>query len=319
MPAPRPSGLMHMNKRSVLILVLTAACDKSGGGAAERGERAAAESEARVLAAKAADTAATPPVSAPPEKTGVLDLELQRVTDSAGVSLYRILSPRISLEFASLPALAAKDIPAPDGTLVPTGMAMIEGSASADGLMYMPVPKDRAYDLATGIAGTRDGFMKPFDPGYKMTHEPAKLGPFDAMHMIADGTRRGTKTHMEAWIAWDPTAHIMYTVMAIRMSDDHAGIGSSRYQDRRWRGRVYTARGDAEHEAVRLLHDRQPSEPRISFRRHRGRGGFADDGGFARHRGRDVSERERLLGRLRQTEVPGRAQIELEMIANHRS
>ena len=101
---------------------------------------------------------------------------------------------------------------------------MVEGSDRASGLMYMPIPKDRTYDVTKGIEGARDGFMKPFDPGFKMTHEPAKLGPFDAMHMTADGTRRGTRTHMEAWIAWDATAHSMYTVMAIRMGDDLAGI-----------------------------------------------------------------------------------------------
>ena len=200
-----------MNKLSILALLLAAACSKSGGDA-----------DVRAMAASA--KVAPPTVAAPSEKTGVLDLELQLLRTAGGGDQYRLQTPRISLDFNQLPQVSAKDIPGPDGTPLPTAMAMVEGSDRASGLMYMPIPKDRTYDVTKGIEGARDGFMKPFDPGFKMTHEPAKLGPFDAMHMTADGTRRGTRTHMEAWIAWDATAHSMYTVMAIRMGDDLAGI-----------------------------------------------------------------------------------------------
>ena len=222
-----------MNKLALLALLLTSACDKSGSAAAKAAadQAAAAKASAAEKAAKPApvepaivEAAIEPP--GPPESTGVLDLQLQRIPGAGGKESFRVLSPRVTIDLNTRPAMSKEDMAAPDGSMIPAAIGLSSNNTGADGFLYLPIPKDRVYNVETGIKGARDGFMKMFDPGYKAKDEPAKLGPFDATHVIADGERGGMKLHVEAWIAWDASAYTMYGVMALRMQGDATGVAA---------------------------------------------------------------------------------------------
>ncbi len=221
-----------MNKLALLALLLSTACDKSGTTADKAAalsasdQAAAAKASVAEKAAPPAPVAPTIPPPGPPESTGVLDLQLQRIPGAGGKESFRVLSPRVSIDLDTRPAMSKEDMAAPDGSMIPAAMGLSSSDSGADGFLYLPIPKDREYNVETGIKGARDGFMKMFDPGYQAKDEPAKLGPFDATHVIADGERQGLKLHVEAWIAWDASAYTMYGVMALRMQGDATGVAA---------------------------------------------------------------------------------------------
>jgi len=215
------------------VLALTAACDKkkdgdpaaTGGGAAGAADPVAKGTDtAKGGDTKAGDTkpAEPPPALKPPkapEKTGVLDVELQEVDGG-----WKVLTPRVSQFFASKPTVQRQDAQTPFGDTVPGAVAMVEGGDRFAGLIYIPIPKDLPYDVPKGLKGARDGMLGMFDPGYTAKDEKSKLGPLDANHVIAEGSREGHRFHVEAWIAYDEAGHSVYGLMALRMPTDLGGL-----------------------------------------------------------------------------------------------
>ena len=63
-----------------------------------------------------------------------------------------------------------------------------------------------------------------FEGAYKSSDEKSKLGPFDANHVKADGSKSGHTFHIEAWIAYDEVGKTVYSVMELRQPGDLANI-----------------------------------------------------------------------------------------------
>lgn len=195
----------------------SAACDKKKGGDATGG---AADPVA--TATDKADKPAEPAKPKPPgpiQKTGVLDVELQQVDGG-----WKVLTPRVSQLFTSKPTVQRQDAQTPFGDTVPGAVALVEGGDRFAGLIYIPIPKDLPYDVPKGLKGARDGMLGMFDPGYTAKDEKSKLGPLEANHVIAEGSREGHRFHVEAWIAYDEGGHSVYGLMALRMPSDLSGI-----------------------------------------------------------------------------------------------
>lgn len=209
------------------VFTLFAACDKkkegdapSGGGAAD--PVAKSGDPAKDPGPSPTEKPADPPkpkAPGPVTKTGVLDVELQEVDGG-----WKVLTPRVSQLFATKPSVQRQDAQAPSGETVPGAVAMVEGGDRFAGLIYIPIPKDLPYDVPKGLKGARDGMLGMFDPGYTAKDEKAKLGPLDANHVIAEGSREGHKFHVEAWIAYDEPGRAVYGLMALRMPSDLGGL-----------------------------------------------------------------------------------------------
>ena len=214
----------------VAVLALTAACDKKkeGDPAATGGTTGSADPVAKGTDTakpgdtKSGETPPPPPTPKPPkapEKTGVLDVEIQEVDGG-----WKVLTPRVSQFFTSKPAVQRQDAQTPFGDTVPGAVAMVEAGNRFVGLIYIPIPKELPYDVPKGLKGARDGMLGMFDPGYTAKDEKAKLGPFDANHVTAEGSSQGQRFHVEAWIAYDEAGHSVYGLMALRMPSDLSGL-----------------------------------------------------------------------------------------------
>jgi hypothetical protein len=210
------------------VFTFSAACDKKKGGEASSGGGGAADPVAKsadpAKDPKAGDTKPTeaPPAPKPPkapEKTGVLDVEIQEVDGG-----WNVLTPRVKQFFTSKPSVQRQDAQTPFGDTVPGAVAMVEGGDRFAGLIYIPIPKDLPYDVPKGLKGARDGMLGMFDPGYTAKDEKSKLGPLEANHVIAEGSREGHRFHVEAWIAYDEGGHSVYGLMALRMPTDLTGL-----------------------------------------------------------------------------------------------
>lgn len=220
----------------LLILALSVtACDKAKGGGgltehskdtAEATGSAGAKPDpvAKETATKEAEKAKAPepPPKAPepPTKTGVLDLEIQKVAGG-----YKIVTPRITQLFATKPTVQRQDAQTPFGDTIPGAVAVVEGGDRFAGLIYIPIPKQIPYDVPKGLKGARDGMLGMFDGKYDAKDDKVKLGPFDANHVVAEGERAGHKFHVEAWIAYDDVGRTVYGLMSLRMPGDLDGIG----------------------------------------------------------------------------------------------
>lgn len=210
------------------VFTLSAACDKKkeGDGAppAPADPVAKGTDPAKGGDTKTAETRPSEPPPAPkppkaPEKTGVLDVELQEVDGG-----WKVLTPRVSQFFTEKPSVQRQDAQTPAGDTVGGAIAMVGGGERFAGLIYIPIPKELPYDVPKGLKGARDGMLRMFEPGYTARDEKAKLGPLDANHMIAEGTGQGHRFHVEAWLAYDEAAHAVYGLMALRKPDDLAGL-----------------------------------------------------------------------------------------------
>ncbi len=210
----------------ILVLVLSVtACDKAkgGGGLTEHSTDTGSAGAKLGSVTKASEPAKAPPPPKPPQpptKTGVLDLEVQ---EAAGG--YTIITPRITQLFPGKPTVQRQDSKTPFGDTIPGAVAVIQTGLQFAGLIYIPIPEAIPYDVPKGLKGARDGMLGMFDGKYDAKDEKAKLGPFDANHVIAEGERQGQKFHVEAWIAYDDVGRTVYGLMALRMPGDLDGIG----------------------------------------------------------------------------------------------
>ena len=218
------------------VFTLSAACDKkkdgdpASGGSAGAADPVAKGSdpakggdtkpgETKPGETKLAEDKPAPKPPGKPEKTGVLDVEIQEVDGG-----WNVLTPRAKQFFTSKPSVQRQDAQTPFGDTVPGAVAMVEGGDRFAGLIYIPIPKDLPYDVPKGLKGARDGMLGMFDPGYTAKDEKAKLGPLEANHVTAEGSREGHKFHVEAWIAYDEGGHSVYGLMALRMPTDLGGL-----------------------------------------------------------------------------------------------
>jgi hypothetical protein len=209
--------------RLVPILVLSlslAACDKKppaseGGGSA--GVAAKSDPATKTEPKKEEPKKEEPPK--PVTKTGILDLEMQEVPGG-----YKLITPRFTQFFTSKPQVQRQDAQTPFGDTIPGGVAIIEGGDRFAGLIYIPIPKDIPYDVAKGLKGARDGMLGMFEGKYDAKDDKTKLGPLDANHVVADGSRGGHKFHVEAWIAYDEGGRTVYGLMSLRMPTDLEGV-----------------------------------------------------------------------------------------------
>jgi len=221
---------MRLVSLLALSLSLTTACDKktsseSTGSAAP----AVAKTEPGKDPAKPATPAKDEPKQEEPKaeqspkpatKTGILDLELQEVAGG-----YKVITPRFTQFFPSLPQLQRQDAKTPSGDTIPGGVAIASGGNRFAGLIYIPVPKDTPYDVAKGLKGARDGMLgNMFEGKFTAKDDKAKIGPLDASHVVAEGSRSGQKFHVEAWFAYDPGGRTVYGLMSLRMPTDLEGI-----------------------------------------------------------------------------------------------
>ncbi len=156
----------------------------------------------------------------PVTKTGILDLELQEVAGG-----YKLISPRFTQMFTSKPQVQRQDAQTPFGDTIPGGVAIVEGGERFAGLIYIPIPKNIPYDVAKGLKGARDGMLGMFEGKYDAKDDKTKLGPLDANHVVADGSRGGHSFHVEAWIAYDEGGRTVYGLMSLRMPSDLEGVG----------------------------------------------------------------------------------------------
>jgi len=206
-----------------LSLSLAAACDKktspesSTGGSATAGVAKADPGKDPAKPAPAEPKKDEPPK--PVTKTGILDLELQEVPGG-----YKLITPRFTQFFTSRPQVQRQDAQTPFGDTIPGGVAIVEGGDRFAGLIYIPIPKDIPYDVAKGLKGARDGMLGMFEGKYDAKDDQTKLGPLDANHVVADGSRAGHKFHVEAWIAYDEGGRTVYGLMSLRMPTDLEGV-----------------------------------------------------------------------------------------------
>ncbi len=212
----------------LLLLALSAtACDKAKGTEPSATGSAAAKPEAVVKdtstkeAAKVPEAPPPPKKLAPPTKTGVLDLEVQEAEGG-----WKIITPRMTQRFPSKPSVQRQDAQTPFGDTIPGAVAVVEGGDRFTGLIYIPIPKEIPYDVPKGLKGARDGMLGMFDGKYEAKDEKVKLGPLDANHVIAEGSRQGHKFHVEAWIAYDDVGRTVYGLMTLRMPGDLDGIAT---------------------------------------------------------------------------------------------
>ncbi len=203
------------------VFTFSAACDKKkeGDGAGPAADPVAKSADPAKDPGVAPVEKPAPKAPGPITKTGVLDVELQEVDGG-----WNVLTPRVSQFFTSKPSVQRQDAQTPFGDTVPGAVAMVEGGDRFAGLIYIPIPKDLPYDVPKGLKGARDGMLGMFDPGYTAKDEKAKLGPLEANHVIAEGSREGHRFHVEAWIAYDEGGHSVYGLMALRMPTDLAGL-----------------------------------------------------------------------------------------------
>ena len=213
--------------RLVPILALTlslSACDKKPAPSEGAASAAAAKAEAvKTEAAKPEPKQPEPKKPEPPKpvtKTGTLDLELQEVAGG-----YKLITPRFTQLFTTKPQVQRQDAQTPFGDTIPGAVALVEGGDRFAGLIYIPIPKDIPYDVAKGLKGARDGMLGMFEGKYDAKDDKTKLGPLDANHVVADGSRGGHKFHVEAWIAYDEGGRTVYGLMSLRMPTDLDGVG----------------------------------------------------------------------------------------------
>lgn len=206
--------------RLVPILALTlsfAACDKKSGSPPAEGSAGVAAN--RPTEAKNAEPKTEEPKPAEPPKpvtkTGILDLELQEVAGG-----YKLITPRFTQFFTTKPAVQRQDAQTPFGDTIPGGVAIVEGGDRFAGLIYIPIPKDIPYDVAKGLKGARDGMLGMFDGKYDAKDDKTKLGPLEANHVVAEGSRAGHSFHVEAWIAYDEGGRTVYGLMSLRTPSD---------------------------------------------------------------------------------------------------
>jgi hypothetical protein len=152
-------------------------------------------------------------------KTGILDLELQEVAGG-----YKVSSPRFTQMFATKPQVQRQDTKSPSGDEIPGAVAMVAVGDRFAGLIYIPIPKDIPYDVAKGLKGARDGMLGMFDGKYDAKDDKTKLGPLDASHVAADGSRAGQAFHVEAWFAYDEGGRTVYGLMSLRKPSDLEGV-----------------------------------------------------------------------------------------------
>jgi hypothetical protein len=94
------------------------------------------------------------------------------------------------------------------------GLGLNRDEVESLGLTVLSVPDDQEFDATKGIAGTRDGFLKPFT---KLKHKKskAKLAGLAGERIELSGTYFGVKTVGEIWIAWDPKHRRLYSAVAM--------------------------------------------------------------------------------------------------------
>ncbi len=221
--------------RLVPILAVTlslAACDKkppasevrpSPGAAASAEVEKAKKEEAKKEEAKKEEPKKEEPKKEEPPKpvttTGILDLELQEVAGG-----YKLITPRFAQFFTTKPAVQRQDAKTPFGDMIPGAIAIVTGDDRFAGLIYIPIPKDIPYDVPKGLKGARDGMLGMFEGKYDAKDDKTKLGPLDASHVVADGSRGGHAFHVEAWIAYDEGGRTVYGLMSLRMPTDLDGV-----------------------------------------------------------------------------------------------
>jgi hypothetical protein len=213
---------MRLVPALALVLTVSAACDKKG--APERAADPVAVAAAPAVVAEAPKPPPPPAPPAPPKpvvKTGVLDLQLQEIDGG-----WKLITPRATQTFTAKPSVERQDAKTPFGDTIPGAVAMVESGDRFGGLIYIPIPKNIPYDVKKGLKGARDGMLGMFEGAYDAKDEPAKLGPWTANHVVAEGSREGHRFHVEAWIAYDPVGHTVYGLMALRMPTDLDGIGA---------------------------------------------------------------------------------------------
>lgn len=205
-----------------LSLSLAAACDKKTEKVDPAPTTGPAAIATKTEAKPAEPKPAEPKKEEPPKpvtKTGILDLELQEVEGG-----YKLISPRFTQFFPSKPQVQRQDAKTPFGDTIPGAVAIMESNNRFAGLIYIPIPQDIPYDVAKGLKGARDGMLGMFDGKYEAKDEKTKLGPLDANHVIADGSRAGQKFHVEAWIAYDEGGRTVYGLMSLRMPTDTTDV-----------------------------------------------------------------------------------------------
>lgn len=207
-----------------LSLSLATACDKKPPAS----EGAGASGMAKTDPAKTGEPKKDEPKKDEPKKeeppkpvtkTGILDLELQEVSGG-----YKLITPRFTQLFTSRPQVQRQDAQTPFGDTIPGGVAIQEAGNRFVGLIYIPIPKDIPYDVAKGLKGARDGMLGMFEGKYDAKDDKTKLGPLDANHVVAEGSRGGQKFHVEAWIAYDEGGRTVYGLMSLRMPTDLDGV-----------------------------------------------------------------------------------------------
>ena len=218
----------NQSMRLVPILALTlslAACEK------QQPASEAKPAEAKPAVGVAANTDAVkkaepkqeaPKREEPPKpvtKTGILDLEMQEVAGG-----FKLITPRFVQFFTTKPAVQRQDAKTPFGDTIPGAVALVEGGDRFAGLIYIPIPKDIPYDVAKGLKGARDGMLGMFEGKYDAKDDKTKLGPLDANHVVADGSRGGHAFHVEAWIAYDEGGRTVYGLMSLRAPTDLDGV-----------------------------------------------------------------------------------------------
>lgn len=209
-----------------LSLSLFTACDKKADNADKAGPTAsdpkAVEANKATEPKKAEPKPAEPPKEEPPKpvtKTGTLDLEMQEVAGG-----YNVITPRFTQFFPAKPQVQRQDAAAPDGTTIPGAVAIVQSGERFAGLIYIPIPKDVNYNVPKGLKGARDGMLGMFEGKYDAKDDKTKLGPLDANHVVAEGSRGGHKFHIEAWIAYDEGGRTVYGLMSLRMPNDLEGV-----------------------------------------------------------------------------------------------
>lgn len=210
--------------RLVPVFVLTlslAACDKKPP-ASEAPPAVGVSANAVDPAKKEEPKKEEPKKEEPPKpvtKSGILDLELQEVAGG-----YKLITPRFTQTFTTKPQVQRQDAKTPFGDTIPGAVAIVEGGDRFAGLIYIPIPKDIPYDVAKGLKGARDGMLGMFEGKYDAKDDKTKLGPLDANHVVADGSRGGHSFHVEAWIAYDEGGRTVYGLMSLRMPSDLEGV-----------------------------------------------------------------------------------------------
>jgi len=224
----RFAGIIRLNKpmRLVPLLALSlsfaTACDKKTSPDQPAPGVAPVNKDEPKTEAKTEPKKEEPKKEEPPKpvtKTGILDLELQEVAGG-----WKLITPRFTQLFTTKPAVQRQDAQSPSGDTIPGAVGIQQGGERFAGLIYIPIPSNIPYDVAKGLKGARDGMMGMFEGKYDAKDDKAKLGPLDANHVVAEGSRAGQKFHVEAWIAYDEGGRTVYGLMALRTPADLEGV-----------------------------------------------------------------------------------------------